>query len=238
MSEKLPVTVIMNTYDRGDGSRTALARQTLVSLKQNLIYPNLHWIIVDDDSPKHEEHVKAITQDYPDIQILKTTDHAGVGNAKNIALQEAWKISPVVLLLEDDWYLPEPLDILRYVQTLLDHDDIGMIRLGYLGGDGLTSTLFSYEIFNDYWRLHRGSNVYVYSGQISLRHKRFYDVVGYHSERTTPGEEELEMCKRFNGTDRAPDILWPAEYAVRLNSSPFKNIGMGASLNSVMPGVG
>jgi len=62
-------------------------------------------------------------------------------------------------------------------------------------------------------------------------------VVGYHQENVSPGEEELEMCKRFNGTDNAPDILWPGEYCPMLNCSPFKNIGMDFSLNAITPGV-
>lgn len=233
----LPVTVIMTTYDKGQGIRTQVARKTLEGLFTNLRYPELRWIVVDDDSPKHTEHISQIIAGHETaVKVLKTDNHAGVGNAKNIALKEAWKESPVVLLLEDDWYLPEPFDPLAHVQTLLDHSDIGMVRLGYIGGDGLEATLFGYNLFRNYWRLKRGSNVYVYSGQISLRHKRFYDIVGYHDEGISPGEEELAMCKRFNGTDNAPDILWPAEYAVLLNSSPFKNIGFDSSLNSVIPG--
>jgi len=151
----LPVTVIMNTYDRGDGSRTGVARRSLDALFDNLDYPNLRWIVVDDDSPKHAEHIAGIIGSRQNVKVLKTTNHAGVGNAKNIALQEAWKESPVVLLMEDDWWLPEKFVILPHVQVLLDHADIGMIRLGYIGGDGLVATYFSYELFRNYWRLHR-----------------------------------------------------------------------------------
>ena len=44
---------------------------------------------------------------------------------------------------------------------------------------------------------------------VLFRHERFYNSVGYHQEGVSPGEEELEMCKRYNDTHNAPEILWP-----------------------------
>ena len=83
-----------------------------------------------------------------------------------------------------------------------------------------------------------GPDQYVYSGQVSLRHKRFYDICGYHPEGVSPGEEELTFCKHFNGVEDAPKILWPATYGTTLNAPfiPFVNIGMDISLNATQPG--
>lgn len=229
----LPVSIIITTFDRGSGDRTALAMQTVNALLTNLKYPELYWLIADNGSPKHDEQMLLITKDLPKERttVLNTTA-GGVGASKNAALKHAFEtVSPMVLLLEDDWLLKYPLYIEKDVQLILDHEDVGMIRYGYLGGE-LDAHYTDYGIFKTYWTLIRGSGVYIYSGQVSLRHKRFYDAVGYHHETETPGEEELEMCKRFNGVDNAPKILWPAEYATVMNGGPFNNIGLGFSMNA------
>lgn len=226
------LTVIMTTYDSGTGKRTPLAAQTLEALRDRLVYPSLRWIIADDGS--QGGHVSLLKNILVGLDVHETNaERRGVGYSKNIALHEAFKRSPYVLLLEDDWVLKERVDISPYVRILAERDDIGMIRFGYLGGEMEAK----YEQHNDisFWRLKRGSGVYVYSGQVTLRHARFYSAVGYHDTSTSPGEEELEMCKRFNATDNAPDIIWPACIPSTLNAGLFLNVGLDHSVNAVEP---
>lgn len=233
----LPVTIIITTYDPGNNSRFPLLYQTIKGLQQYLDYPNLRWTITDDGSSNHQEMVAGVNSllEGQDLRIFNT-ERRGVGYAKNNALKEAFTISPIVLLLEDDWLLVQKLPLVKYVQHLLDHPDTGMIRFGFIGGTTLTATLVGYSPFDTYWQLTQGSDVYVYSGQVSIRSEGFYRAVGFHDEGKTPGDEELEMCKTYNGTPNAPKILWDASFGVTLNSGPFHNIGMGNSLNSVAPG--
>ena len=226
------LTVIMTTYDPGTGKRTPLATQTLEALRDKLVYSSLRWIIADDGS--QGEHISLLKNILIGLDVHVTNaERRGVGHSKNIALQEAFTRSPYVLLLEDDWVLKERLEILPYMRILTERENIGMIRFGYLGGDMEAA----YEQHNgvSFWRLKRGSGVYIYSGQVTLRHSRFYDVVGYHNVGSSPGEEELEMCKRFNATDSAPDIIWPANIPSTLNSGLFINVGMDHSVNAVQP---
>lgn len=243
MANKILVNVIITTYDR-DGSRTPLLIDTLDSLFSNLWYPNLHYIIADNDSP-NKEHIQNTTSfivnrsyiSMPSWEVLVTPNALGVGGSKNAALRKAFETSPVVLLLEDDWTLQYSLDIIPYVQLLLDREDISMFRMGYLGGEGIIAKYVDLvSPFLSGWQLQRGSHVYVYSGQVSLRHQRFYDVVGYHEEGISPGAEELEMCKRFNGAEGVGDIYWPAPWGCQFNTGPFHNIGTGSmSLNAKEP---
>lgn len=226
------IAVIMTTYDDGSGKRTSVASRTLVSLFNYLKYPSLNWIVADDGS--QGDHIASVCKSIPVEVQVTNAERGGVGKSKNLALREAFKVSPLVLLLEDDWELIKPLNLEKHAEVLLKHEDVGIIRLGYLGG----TMDASYEDFGEgkyCWRLKRGTGVYIYSGQVSLRHERFYKSVGWHNESTSPGEEELEMCKRFNATENAPDNLWPGEYGCTMNAGPFINIGLDVSLNQVVP---
>jgi hypothetical protein len=138
--------------------------------------------------------------------------------------------------MEDDWELKEPMDLLPHVQLMLDHPDVSMIRMGFLGGE-MEATYTDYGNFLTYWTLKPASGFYVYSGQVSLRSKYFYDMVGYHAEGLQAGQEEENMCWRYNQCANPPKILWPANYGTVLNCGPFRNIGFGTSVNAIDPGV-
>lgn len=229
------ISIIITTYDRGDGSRTKLCIRTIEGLREHLDVPELHWIIADDGSNK-ETHLDPIAQ------ALEGTDYEfsvvqrkGVGVSKNTALQKAWKYSDVVLLLEDDWYLRQPLPLERFAALLRNNPELGMVRLGFLGGTTMEAKLRDFGFPNTLWELRQGSDVYIYSGQVSVRHQRFYKACGYHAEGLTPGEEELEFCRRYNGVKDAPKILWSCEFGSMINTGPFINIGMDSSLNAEQP---
>jgi hypothetical protein len=232
----LPVTVIMTTYDPGNNSRYPLLYQTIKELQQNLDYPNLRWTITDDGSPNHQEMVAGVSLllEGQDFRIFNT-ERRGVGYAKNNALREAFTVSPIVYLTEDDWLLKEHLDLVPYVQLMLDYPDVAIIRFGYLGGE-MAAKYVGYGIGLDFWSLQRNSGLYVYSGQNSLRSSLTYSTLGWHKEGVDPGNEELDMCHRWNNVEHDLKILWPGKYGVSLNSGAFINIGMNTSLNNITPG--
>lgn len=226
--------IVITTYDNGSGARTPLALNTIQGLLSNLLYPELYWIIADDGSdPAHVGALVGLLEKHHQPHEASVVNRLGVGASKNQALQKAFSHAPIVLLLEDDWLLSTNLNIEPYVRLLEQNDTIGMVRFGYLGG-GMEAT-FEGDALISYWRLKRGSGVYIYSGQVSLRHERFYKATGYHQEGISPGEEELEFCKRFNATNNAPDVVWPAAFACQFNTGAFLNIGMDHSLNNVEP---
>jgi len=109
-----------------------------------------------------------------------------------------------------------------------------MIRFGFLGGE-LLAKYIDYGSFRSYWWLLPNGGLYTYSGQVSLRKKEFYSAVGMHRTGISPGEEELDMCHRYNNAKNPLKILWPADYGCTLNAGPFKNVGMSMSLNAVEP---
>lgn len=235
--EKL--SIVITTYDKGDGKRTGCFTATVKALSMHLKKEDLDvlWILADDGSPKQTEHLEEsikylelFNQNY----IVTDAKRQGVGKSKNIALEKAFEFSNYVLLLEDDWLANVYLDLVPYIQILSEHSEVGMIRFGYLGGD-ITAKLVSYNDIT-FWELVSG--IYVYSGQISLRSKNWYDKIGYHAEGLTAGQEEENLCHRYGDATDKPKILYPAQYGVTLNAfgGMFKNVGMDFSLNNVQPG--
>lgn len=234
MSDKIAVTIIITTYDPGDNSRYPLLYRTIQALVDKLVYPNLYWTITDDSLNVNEEMQSKVKEIIPGDRItFFNTTRKGVGYAKNNALKDAFAQSPFVFLLEDDWELKEPMDLLTHVQVMLDNPEVSMIRFGFLGGD----IEASYKRYNDttYWVLKPKSGFYVYSGQVSLRHYSFYSELGFHAEGLQAGQEEEDMCWRYGQLENPPLIAWPASYGSTLNSGLFNNIGMGSSVNAVSP---
>jgi len=238
--EAQKLSIIITTFDKGEGHRTGCFTATIKALSMYLKQDDLDvlWIIADDGSPKQSEHLKEATHYLAakdQTFIITDSDRQGVGKSKNIALEKAFEFSNYVLLLEDDWLANVQLDLLPYIKILEQHSSIGMIRFGYLGGD-IVAKLASYNDIT-FWELLSG--MYVYSGQVSLRSKRgWYDVIGYHAEGLTPGQEEENWGNRYGDAADKPKILFPAQYGTTLNAfgSIFKNVGMDYSLNNVQPG--
>lgn len=226
MSDWPEVSIVITTY-----LRTQEALATIKALQENLYYVGAwHWVVSDDGSPP--EHREAIKEALPPSADIIDVNRAGVGQSKNAALGVAFNHSPYVLLLEDDWQLVQRLDLHPHVAVLRDNDKVGMVRFGYLGGGMIAQLDDLNGPCTPYWILKHGSGVYIYSGQVSLRHQRFYKATGMHRTGISPGEEELDMCIRFNAVENAPLIVWPACFPTAQGCGPFRHIGDN-SLNSV-----
>lgn len=220
---KLPI--IMTTYDRGGGERTAVAIEAIKALKENLLGVEPVFVICDDSSP-NPGHIPALKEVLENNEaVFFDAERGGVGRSKNLGIQYCYDNNySIFLLMEDDWVLSHPLNIQAYGQVLLESEDVGMIRLGYLGGLDMRAKFAAY-LGHTFWDLYEG--MYVYSGQVSLRHLRFYDKIGLHTVNIAPGSEELDMCYRYaqlNEEDKLK-ILFPADYGVTFQHGPFRTIG-------------
>jgi len=228
MSEVAAVYVLLTTYQRTD-----LALRTIKGIKQYLQWPNLGWVLVDDGSSP-EEVGSLLEAMKPANHIWAyCSAHKGVGHNMNVGLEHIWSIGgSLVFLTEDDWELTEPLDFSPYVNLLLNHEDIGYVRMGYLSA-GVKGELISRD--NRLWfDIARNPNYqYNYAGHAGLRHKRLFDAVGTFSEGLSPGRNELDFCSKYNYAQYAPKIVWPGEWGVW---GKFGHIG-GTSLSSVEPAV-
>ncbi len=202
MKEWPEVVALVITYRRKE-----LALREIASIKEYLDYPNLSWHIADDGSGY--DYVAALCQEIgPDYVVSHTDTHGkGVGANMNTGMDAVLQRADLWLHLEDDWILRSPMDLKPCVQALVEHEDIGMIRLGRLtaGIEGETFPMAD----RMWWRMKKGSDTYVFTGNAALRHRRFFDAYGSYKEGLTPGSTELTMCDRFTKKP-GPDIVWPA----------------------------
>lgn len=218
------IPIIFNTYNRAE---TAVPALQALALR---LHGDTRLIIADDGSGSAYQDL--LLRQWPGPAEVVDAQRRGVGAAKNMALDRARAYGEVVLMLEDDWVLTRDLSLDSYAQALTG--DVGMIRLGWMAKD-ITCRLIEHAQ-GLYWDICRGSGCYGYSGQVSLRHRRFYDDLGMHALGLSPGEEELDMCRRWNCNGKTR-ILYPAELDLRLNGEHalFRNIGLGCSLNGIVP---
>lgn len=225
MSDVPPVWIILTTY-----KRTELALKVIGALKRNLIWENIGWFIADDGSTDVDigRMVKAIGQANA-VEFYKS-DRKGVGHNMNHAMRTIFNYgAELFMMMEDDWELMRPLDLSFYVNLLQNHEDVCMVRLGYLsvGLSGTTEAMDNHL----WWRLHKNGYQYVFSGHACLRHKRMVEAYGFYSEGLSPGQNELDYCAKFNSKE-GPDIVWDADFG---RTGPFAHIGAD-SLANITPG--
>ncbi len=228
MAEYPPVIALIVTY-----RRLRLALETIRSVKERVIYPNIGFHIADDGSGP--EYVQTLRDEIGGNYSIEVTDagRAGVGASMNLGIKaiidgraDLW------LHLEDDWVLPGPLDLAPCVQLLQEDESVGMIRLGRLTADETAHTMaWANKLW---WRLVKDSATYVFSGNAAIRHKRFALAYGPYETGLTPGLTELAMCDVFNRKP-GPDIVYPAWLSY---DQTFQHIGDNQSFKWYMENEG
>lgn len=207
MNDLPRVAIVLVTY-----ARTEYAVRTVNSVRENLVYSQeLGWYIADDGSPP--VHYETILKHLMDQNIFGKHSEDFVpgehwpGKSWNKAWELAHEWSPVVLWVEDDWDLRRKLDITPYVRLLMEREDIGMVRLGHLAIDLNTTSRGHNGIhYLQMWR----NMPYGFSGNPSLRHKRFAHAYGPYNEEIGPGDTELDYDARFREIV-GPEIWWPVD---------------------------
>ena len=114
----------------------------------------------------------------------------------NRGLIECYKWSDYILVMEEDWLLPEPFDITPYVKLLHEKEDVCMVRFGTL-----TLGMICHVKGHDgrhYLEMDHGPQ-YAFSGNPHLRHKRLNQAIGLYNEdiSPSPGDVEIDFDYRF-----------------------------------------
>lgn len=127
----------------------------------------------------------------------------------NHGLVECYKHSDYILVMEDDWYLPESFDLTPYVGVLENHPEVGMIRFGTLTV-GMKMECVGYD--NRHFLKMSHECQYAFSGNPHLRHKRLNQKVGLYNENITPspGDVEIDFDYRFRQQNEL-SIIRPAD---------------------------
>jgi len=207
MTELPRVAIVLVTY-----ARTEYAVRTAISVKNYLMYDGVTaWYVGDDGSTK--EHLEAVTNAIGDSNIVGIHSEDFVpgkqwpGKSWNRAWEAAHDWSDYILWLEDDWELSRPLDITPYTILLMENEKIGMIRLGHLAINlNMTSMGHNGIHYMQMWR----NMQYGFSGNPSLRHRRFADAYGPYNESVGPGDAELDYDTKWRNIE-GPEIWWPVD---------------------------
>lgn len=210
------VALLLLTY-----RRTGVAMQTMNSVVRNLLYSGpLAWYIADDGSPaEHIAHLLEARELMKDregraVDLLGYhSERRGAGanwNAGWRAVHEDHGID-FVLWLEDDWELRAVLELDPYVKLLQEVEGVGFVRLGYMAvGSDLRSVGHAGRHYMEYVRAADRSQ-YAYSGNPSLRHRRFWEAFGPYPEGKDPGETEVAYDWRVRSKITGPEIWWPVD---------------------------
>ncbi len=202
MNDYPPVIATIFTY-----RRLNLALETIRSIKEKLIYPNIGFHIADDGSGI--DYIARLIEEIGPEYSLTVSDaqRGGVGKSMNLGVTAALERADLWAHTEDDWTLPEPLDLTPCVRLLMEDESIGMVRLGRLSAGPRAQVIGGAD--KVWWKFEKNSDTYVFSGNASLRHRRFHDAYGQYTEGLTPGKTELNYCHKFNTTE-GPSIVWAA----------------------------
>ena len=207
MADLPPIVIVFQTFER-----TSYALQAIASVKENLHYPGgFTWIVADDGSP--EPHVEAVKAAIGSENIFAlSSERRGYGGTANWAWETSFtvKASPLTLWLEDDWIVPARADITAYAEILLHHPDIAMVRLAHLPiGLDCKTIGRHHRMF-----LHiQATTDYMFSGNPSLRHTRFFSAFGWYPEGHDPGRTEIEYDFSIRKKGSEPKIIRPVDLA-------------------------
>lgn len=232
MSEEWPkVWIIIATY-----RRTEAALSTIRSLRDHLIYPNLHWHVADDGSGETDDgtnrwHVGALTdaiaEFYPEVTYHEMDTPPGqfnFGGNVNRGIRAAQANGCNLYLLNvDDFALHRELDLRPMVDVLDHNENVGFIRLSYW-----VPWLYSVTVVYDAPRLHGAPYIwqrllrhspegwpkdhYIVSMQPYVAHTRFHNAYGWPPEHARPGDTETAFGGQYNHSplgEDGPQILIP-----------------------------
>jgi len=230
MSDWPKVVVVFASH-----KRTKTALETLDSLREHLIYPNLWYHVAvdggrytDDGTNREQIHVlmDKIREWTPNVSGHFLDTPAGqfnTGKSINMGIQYAKENGAEIHMLNfDDWARIAPLDLRPAVDVLQTHSQVGFVRLSYwvpglsghavrldtphMGGCHIWFRLIRKWCLENPWE----RQAYLVSTQPYIAHTRFFDYYGYHPENCNPGEAEVGMGHLYNRVSHedGPQILF------------------------------
>lgn len=199
-----PVSVLIVTYQRAE-----ILRRTLGGLFQGLTYAGPIEYVIADDGSTDETHAMLGTLVEAGLSArVVVSNRTGLGANTNAGLRVAFERSDLVLQLQDDMLLLQPLDLTAHVDWLLSHEQDGFIRLWGVGGHRYTATLD-----DRYWRISWDSDeLYIPSDRPHLKTRAFAEAAGYYPEGLPTAATEEAYCHQVKNAARSrgvPAVLVP-----------------------------
>lgn len=218
MSDLPTVAILFLTY-----KRTQEAIRTLDSTFKNLQYPKEKLTIYIADDGSNKKHVADIMDiiNRHEIRLLgmhnekfrhngqEDTYNCGIGWNKGLGI--CHQETDFVLVLEDDWELDEPLDLVPYIKLLHGNQEVGICTFRVLATGADIHTL-GYDGFV-YFQYSRTTQ-YAYSGNPHIRHARYTKHYGWFRDDCSPGEIELKQDDVYRLAMDGPRIWRPSHISM------------------------
>jgi hypothetical protein len=184
--------------------RTEMTLRTINSTIQNMQYPKdkIAWYLCDDGTPKDEfdqvlaalDGQKLLGYHNEHLRNPGQEDTYFCGKGYNLGLGICHQNTDSVLILENDWELEQPFDLVPYVTMLQEREDVGICSFRMLSVGADVHTVGHNGIhYLQYLR----TTQYAYSGNVQIRHGRFTRHYGWFSEDVNPGGIELAQDDKY-----------------------------------------
>lgn len=216
---ELPVITVIATTYYPDTEQARIRRQMAsISVKSWVRYLQyqgpLAYHFADDGSELEDYKIFPYSDPMNGYDISQINVHRdvsfsrqerkGVGASLNRSFEEAFKKSPLAMIIyNDDVMLRESIDLTPWADLLLEEEDIGAVRLG-LPHPGLTGEIVLYP---QGYGLKLDKHNFAFSFRPTLFHKRFLDVYGWFLEGETALECERIYNLKFCEAD-GPEIIY------------------------------
>ena len=220
------ITVIIPTYNRPE-----ILEETIINLRKHLWFTGRVYILVGYDGDKPIFTDSNSIGKYGDIAVLPGPKQ-GLGANLNMLLKAAE--TDVVLQMDDDHWLVEPLDITHYYDDLVrPGSSNGWIRL-FLGeekdfyGNQVGYYKFDASNLGPYWYLKpRIRELYIPSNRPHLKRVDFHDMYGMYIEELKLGNTEEAFCHQFENKfmELGPDKQWVTIPMFGLQYNQWQHVG-------------
>lgn len=177
------LTIVMTTYDDGEGIRNGYAQACLDSLRQNLSSPDSIKLIIADDGSKVEWKPFQYGMRREWTVIRTNSEHNGIGASLNKALEQVGDNEPW-MYTTDDWLLTKPFNLTR-AQVILD-SGFDYVRVGP-PHPGLTARITFNEHTGYFLELNKNEGGFVFATRPFIAKNK---LVGPFDERQSSYEVE------------------------------------------------
>ena len=137
----------------------------------------------------HGEQLTAVCEKF-DIELHWREGKAGLGENMNAAIRLC--DSPLIFLVQDDFYLLEPLDLSDGAEYMTEHVEVDLMRYSWPGDDRVTLTLEG-----DGTRRFALDGGWPYGDDPHMQRQDFTARWGHYLEGVKHGDSEGDMIRRL-----------------------------------------
>lgn len=175
------------------------------------------WVV---DNASHDGSVQMVREQFPWVHLIASERNLGFTRGNNAALEHCR--GRAVMLLNPDTEIGDPDAIVRMLDYLWDHHDVGVVGPRLVYGDGsaqpsrrrfptFATGLFESTLLNEWWPRNRWAGRYRMAdvptesiqdvdwitGACMLIRRQALDDVSFFDEQFFMYSEELDLCKRI-----------------------------------------